>query len=112
MNDPIILMQTILLDGNVAGSVVYFEQLGEPSVSYWIGREFWGRGIATRALNEFLKQVTVRPLYARAAKDNVPSLRVLAKCGFTICSEDKGFSNARSEEVEEFVLRLEVTLPT
>ncbi|MDX6482371.1 MAG: hypothetical protein QOE95_142, partial [Gaiellaceae bacterium] len=41
-----------------------------------------------------------------AAKDNVASLRVLEKCGFKIVGEGKGFSNARGEEVEEFLLEL------
>jgi RimJ/RimL family protein N-acetyltransferase len=48
-----------------------------------------------------------RPLYARVAKDNVASIRVLERCGFEVCGEDRGFSNARSEEVEEYILKLE-----
>jgi hypothetical protein len=47
-----------------------------------------------------------RPLYARAAKDNTASIRVLQKCGFKIISEDKGFSISRSEVVEEYILKL------
>jgi RimJ/RimL family protein N-acetyltransferase len=107
-NDSMTL-RTILFGGRVAGYVASFEQFGKPSVSYWIGKEFWGRGIATRALSSFLEYLQVRPLYARAAKDNIASLRVLEKCGFTICGEDKGFSNARGAEVEEFILELNAT---
>ena len=55
----------------------------------------------------FLEFVTVRPLYARAAKDNIGSRRVLEKCGFVICGEDKGFAHARGAEIEEYVLRLD-----
>jgi RimJ/RimL family protein N-acetyltransferase len=98
--------QTVLADGCVAGSVLCYEQCGKPEVGYWIAREHWGRGIATRALSEFLGRMETRPLYARAAKDNRASLRVLEKCGFTIVGEDKGFSHARGMEVEEFVLEL------
>ena len=54
-----------------------------------------------------MKRIKVRPLYARAAKDNFASLRVLEKCGFTRIGEDKGFANARGEEIEEFMLRLD-----
>jgi RimJ/RimL family protein N-acetyltransferase len=50
-----------------------------------------------------------RPLYARVAKDNIASIRVLEKCGFTIYGEDKGFSNARGVEVEELILKLEMS---
>ena len=90
----------------MAGHVLSFEQFGEPEVSYWIGKEHWGKGLATEALSRFLSCVKTRPLYARAAKDNTASIRVLKKCGFKICGEDKGFSNARGEEVEEFILQL------
>jgi len=42
-----------------------------------------------------------RPLYARGAKDNITSIRVLEKCGFTISGYDKAFASARGEEVEK-----------
>ncbi|WP_200865938.1 GNAT family N-acetyltransferase [Thalassobacillus devorans] len=107
LTDKTIIKQTITVQNNVAGNILYFEQFGVPGVSYWIGREYWGRGIATDALREFLKLVTVRPLYARAVKDNIGSLKVLEKCGFAISGEDSGFSNARGADVEEFVFILE-----
>jgi RimJ/RimL family protein N-acetyltransferase len=102
-----ITIKTIIFNGNVTGHISNFEQFGEPEVSYWIGKEYWGQGIATKALSEFLNYIKARPLYARAAKDNIASIRVLEKCGFRITSEDKGFSNARGKDVEEFILKLE-----
>jgi RimJ/RimL family protein N-acetyltransferase len=90
----------------VAGHVSSFEQSGEREVTYGLGREYWGRGVATAALWEFLWHDATRPLYARVAKDNLGSIRVLQKCGFEISGEDRGFANARGEEVEEFVLTL------
>jgi RimJ/RimL family protein N-acetyltransferase len=104
--DERIHKKSVTVDGRLAGHVVSFEQSGEREVSYWLGREFWGRGVASRALALFLEQEGTRPLYARAAKDNVASLRVLAKCGFEIVGEDKGYANARGAETEEFILRL------
>ena len=106
MGDETITKRTIVVDGQVAGNVASFEQLGEREVGYWIGKRFWGKGVATRALSAFLREVRVRPLFARVARDNIASLRVLQKCGFTICGEDKGFSQARGEEVEELILKL------
>jgi RimJ/RimL family protein N-acetyltransferase len=101
-------IQTILFESQVAGSVFsYVDEDGQMEVSYWLGKPYWGKGIATRALSAFLKHIKVRPLYARAAKDNNASLRVLEKCGFTRIGEGQGFSNARGEEVEEFILRLD-----
>jgi RimJ/RimL family protein N-acetyltransferase len=106
LGDETITKKTILFDGHVAGHVLSFEEGGELEVSYWIGKRYWGKGLATEALSRFLDHVKTRPLYARAAKDNIASIRVLEKCGFEIAGEDKGFSNARGEEVEEFILRL------
>ena len=106
LNDDTRITRTIMWNGEVAGNVSSFMLFGDPAVGYWLGREYWGKGIATRALAAFLEVVTVRPLYARATQDNIGSLRVMAKCRFVICGEDKGFATARGGETEEYVLRL------
>ena len=54
-------VKTILFNGEVAGNIVCFEQLGEREVGYWLGKQFWGKGIATQALEEFLKMIETRP---------------------------------------------------
>ncbi|QRG68735.1 GNAT family N-acetyltransferase [Brevibacillus choshinensis] len=105
--DKTIKKKTILFKDQVVGHISSFEQFGLPAVSYWIGKEYWGNGIATKALFQFLSDIDERPLYARAAKDNIASIRVLQKCGFQISGEDKGFSDSRGEEVEEFILILD-----
>lgn len=104
--DETIINRTILCDGQVAGSVASFEDAGQLEVTYWLGREFWGKGIATKALAALLEYQTTRPIYARAAKDNAASLRVLQKCGFVITGEDKGYANARGAVIEEYLLTL------
>jgi len=58
------------------------------------------------ALGLFLNEVLVRPLYARAAKDNTTSIRILNKCGFKLIGHERGFANARGIEIEEVVLEL------
>lgn len=108
LSDEGIVKKTILFEGRVAGNILSFEECGEREVSYWVGKGFWGKEIATEALSKFLDLVKTRPLYARAVKDNAASIRVLGKCGFIVSGEDVGFSNARGEEVEEFVLKLGV----
>ena len=106
LNNETIIKKTVTYCGKVAGHVLSFGQFGEWEVSYWIGREYWGKGVATEALSQFLDFITIRPLYARAAKDNIASIRVLEKCGFEMKGEDKGYSNSRAEQVEEYILKL------
>jgi RimJ/RimL family protein N-acetyltransferase len=107
MADKTIIIKTVVCAGQVVGSVLSYEEAGRPEVSYWFGREYWGKGFAIRALSDFLMHVNLaRPIYARVAKDNLGSRRVLEKCGFTIIGEARGFANARGEEVEELLLEL------
>jgi RimJ/RimL family protein N-acetyltransferase len=95
-------------EGRVVGQIASFELDGRREVTYWIGRQDWGKGIATRALQQFLTTIELaRPLYARAASDNAGSIRVLEKCGFTRVGGGRGFAHGRGEETEEVVLRLD-----
>ncbi|MEU7528430.1 GNAT family N-acetyltransferase [Saccharothrix sp. NPDC042600] len=105
--DDSIVAKTIEFDGRVVGHISRFTQFGEPEVTYWIDREYWGLGLATAALTRFLQLDRTRPLYARAAVDNLGSLRVLDKCGFVAVGEDVGYAEGRGEDVEEFILRLD-----
>jgi RimJ/RimL family protein N-acetyltransferase len=66
----------------------------------------WGKGIATRALSEFVAGVEARPLHAHVAKHHVASIRVLEKCGFTLSGEDNGPDRAGGTIVEEFIYTL------
>jgi RimJ/RimL family protein N-acetyltransferase len=86
--DQSVTLRTIIHEGQVAGNIVSWEQAGEREVGYWLGREFWGKGIATEALRQFLEIVPTRPLWAYAAKTNIASRRVLEKCGFTVIGDD------------------------
>ena len=109
--DDTVVRKTILLDGQIAGYIVSFDRAGKRQVGYWIGKKFWGRGVATRALSAFLGQVDRRPLYAYVAKHNLASIRVLEKCGFTICGEGKVPPRPGGEEVEEFLMSLGANEP-
>jgi RimJ/RimL family protein N-acetyltransferase len=105
-SDDSIIKKTILWGDQVAGSILVFPDQGRLEVGYWLGKEYWGRNVATRAVLALLEEVKIRPLYARVARDNVASLRVLGKCGFIVIGEDAGYSYARGRDVEEFVLGL------
>ena len=106
LDDETVTTKTILFEGQVAGNVVSWEQSGKSKIGYWIGKEYWGKGIATRAVSEFLRLVKARPLHAHVAKRNIGSLRVLEKCGFRISGEDQVPSDAADEWIEEFILTL------
>jgi RimJ/RimL family protein N-acetyltransferase len=84
LGNPDAIAQTILVDDEVAGNIGSWTQDGIRLVGYWIGKEYWGKGVATRALSAFLHQVTDRPLHAHVVKHNVGSIRVLEKCGFSV----------------------------
>jgi RimJ/RimL family protein N-acetyltransferase len=98
------IARTVLVNGRIAGNVLCFERDGKREVGYWIGREFWGRGVATRALAAFLAEVRERPLFAGVARHNVASLRVLQKCGFVVVDEPL---EPGEDGVEEVLLRLD-----
>ncbi len=107
--DPTVTARAVVVDGRVVGNVGSFvdPEFQRTEVTYWIDREHWGRGIATRALRALLAERKERPIYARTAADNHASIRVLAKCGFVRIGTLKGFANARAAEIEEAVFRLD-----
>ncbi len=79
------LKKTIVADGQVAGHIASFGRDGKREVGYWIDRLLWGRAIMSQALPAFLRLEQQRPLYAGVAPHNIASIRVLQKCGFTLC---------------------------
>lgn len=106
MANPAALVQTILVGAQVVGNVGSWETDGRRLVSYWIGKEWWGRGVASAGLAAFLERVPVRPLYAHVAKENIGSIRVLEKCGFALCIGLTEMLPAPSDGVEELVFGL------
>ena len=106
LNDPAINNQTILVDEIIDGSIAKFEVKDKTEITYWIDRNFWGKGIATAALENFLSIENTKPIFGRVAFDNVGSQKVLEKCGFVKIGTDKGFANARQKEIAEFIYKL------
>ena len=97
------VVRTIVADGVVAGNIGSWEQDGLRLLGYWIGREHWGRGVATQALAQFVDQVSIRPLYAHVAVHNVGSIRVLEKCGFVRDHEQEAKAPPPEDGIEEFI---------
>lgn len=99
--------RVIEVDGAIAGTIASFRIDDQLEVTYWVDRTQWGKGIASAALQILLAETAERPLYARAASDNVGSLRVLEKAGFRRVGVNRDFAPGRSEEIEETILRLD-----
>jgi len=100
--DETLLARTVVHGDAIAGNVVSWTHDGERDVGYWIGREHWGKGVATAALGAFLAELQERPLFAHVAEHNVGSIRVLEKCGFS----NVGSVVLPNEEGTEFLYRL------
>jgi RimJ/RimL family protein N-acetyltransferase len=106
-----IVTRAILCDGEVAGNIASFVQHGRRLIGYWIGKSFWGRGVATNALALFLVEHDERPLFAMVAKHNVGSFRVLEKCGFRVVGEGVNTATPGEAPVPEFEMRLDGPRP-
>ena len=101
--NPDTVNKTIIFNNSVVGHIAKFISDDKPEITYWIDKKHWGKGIATEALRQFLKIITIRPLYARVAKDNTGSNRVLEKSGFVVIGEDRGYAEGRGEEIDEYI---------
>ena len=106
MSNPDIPIRTITVDGLVVGSVLSYVMFEERQVAFSIGKENWGMGYATQGLKLFLNEISAPPFFARAAKDNLGSIRVLEKNGFEHVGEEMFFADARGEEIAEIVMKL------
>jgi ribosomal-protein-alanine N-acetyltransferase len=62
------------------------EHLGE--IGYWVGEDYWGKGIATAALRQMteygFKSRNFLKLFAPVLAPNVASMKVLEKCGYQL----------------------------
>jgi len=105
--DPAVILRTVVGDsGEIVGHAAVFGPPEEREVTYWIGRQHWGRGAATAALRALVGVAPERPLHARAAADNAGSIQVLKKCGFVVIGSERDFANGRGEEVDEVLFTL------
>lgn len=104
--DPSINMRTIKVNNVIAGSIAKFVMENEAEITYWIDRKFWGQGVTTTALSNFLKIEQIRPIDGCVAFDNYVSQKVLEKCGFLKIGKDIGFANARQTEIEKIIYKL------
>ena len=97
-----VLPRAIVVDGKFVGNIGQSD--GQALIGYWIDREYWGKGIATQTLAQFLPLVSLRPLFAHVAKHNLASQRVLLRHGFVL-TDQLIQESEDTEALLEFVLR-------
>jgi len=86
-SNPDSTLRTIVADGVVVGNALSWTADEGRMVGYWVGKEHWGRGIASAALGLFLEIDGHRPMLATVAEHNAGSRRVLEKAGFQLVSQ-------------------------
>lgn len=95
-----IVGRAILLDGELVGGVGLGPRPnGREEIGYWVGKPYWGQGIATRAVALFLDvlrdQGVGAPLYAQTVRTNEASQKVLLSNGFVFTGEGECVTPAR-----------------
>jgi len=105
--EPSNLIRVIEAAGTPVGTISSFWMDGDREISYWVAREHWGQGIASRALGLFLAVETNRPLRGRVAETNPASRAVLRKNGFEEVGQDTGYAAGVGREVTEYLYCLD-----
>ena len=103
--DEKLVTRTIVADGLVARYIGSWQEDGQ-QLSYWVGREWWGRGVATQALALLVDEVSMRPLYAHVAVHNLGSIRVLQNYGFRRDRVQEAKAPAPEVGIEEYIFVL------
>ncbi|WP_432056809.1 GNAT family N-acetyltransferase [Streptomyces sp. bgisy022] len=104
--DEEIVNRIVEAGGEVVGSVATFPMEGDTELTYWIRKDWWGRGVATAAVAALLDEVTHRPIHARVVEDNTGSVRVLERNGFVAVGSEDSFAPGRRATVTELIFVL------
>ncbi|MFJ8430169.1 GNAT family N-acetyltransferase [Kitasatospora sp. NPDC094019] len=104
--DDAIVNRVVEVRGEVVGSVATFPIEGDTELTYWIRKDWWGRGLATAAVAALLDEVTERPIQARVVEDNAGSVRVLERNGFVRVGSEDSFAPGRQATVTELIFEL------
>jgi len=83
----------IIINGKEVGYIQLvhsrFVEQSTPQIEYRLDEEYWGKGIITRELTEYLASIKEKcpKVMAIVEKNNLASKRVLDKCGFVFMSK-------------------------
>ncbi|WP_369174201.1 GNAT family N-acetyltransferase [Streptomyces sp. R28] len=104
--DDAIVNRIVEVRGEVVGSVATFPMEGDTELTYWIRKDWWGKGVATAAVAALLDEVKHRPIHARVVEDNTGSVRVLERNGFVRVGSEDSFAPGRRATVTELIFML------
>jgi len=79
-------------DGDFCGAIGIHPQEDifkkNAEISYWVAEPFWRKGIAGRAIRQMIeygcRTFDISRIYARVYGNNIPSQKVMEKCGFIL----------------------------
>jgi ribosomal-protein-alanine N-acetyltransferase len=77
----------ILLENDIVGCISYWPTDNKIEIGYWVGRQYWGKGICTRAIKLLMGQDQFpkgKVIVAEVAAENTASKKVLLNCGFSL----------------------------
>ena len=102
---------TIVVDGEAAGSIglVFYDDIHRHTaeIGYWLGAEFWGRGIVTEAVRAFtdwaFANFDLRRIYAGVFARNAASARVLEKAGYEFEARLRMAVTKEGETMDELI---------
>lgn len=87
----------------------------EAEIGYWLGECFWGKGYATEALQAMIayssEKLELTRLLAGVYQENIPSQKVLGKCGFRHQSTIEHFFSQPTGETHTLMLYALETAP-
>lgn len=78
----------ICLNGQAVGMIGFHVRAGRPTLGYWLGRAYWGRGLMSEAVSAaiawFFDHHDAQFVYSGAFEDNPASLHIQRKVGFEV----------------------------
>jgi len=90
------------------GCVSYWHlEQGGLEIGYWVGKQYWGLGIATKAIQHLLAGdyfPTSEPVFAKVMAENIGSQRVLGKAGFSFYKEGVVSKSGQAISAKFYVL--------
>jgi len=87
------LFHRIIINGKEVGYIqlahYHYAEKATPHIEYKLDNEYWGKGIMTKELTEYLVSIkdACPKLMAIVERKNLASKRVLEKCGFVFTTK-------------------------